>query len=109
MRLEIDVSDPGFGLILGDFPALSCGDLCVASFEQPLGARIFFLSDAFFGECRFSTSAFFQGQCFFGSTLFQKSVFSEVSVFWGDGLFPEVCLFSRKSRGLFQPEPRLTS
>ena len=33
MRVEIDASDPGFGLILGDFLALKCGDFCVAGFE----------------------------------------------------------------------------
>ena len=40
-RLGIDGSNPGFGLILGDFAALNCGDRCVASFERPAGARFF--------------------------------------------------------------------
>ncbi len=32
-RVEIDASNPGFGLILGDFLVLKCGDFYVASFE----------------------------------------------------------------------------
>ena len=33
VRVEIDSSDPVFGLILGDFLALKCADLCVVNFE----------------------------------------------------------------------------
>src|SRR5438093_7233245 len=42
MRVEIDSSDPGSGLILGDFLAQNSRDFSVASIELgPRGARIF--------------------------------------------------------------------